>query len=349
LDGIVSENDTVVAFNSQIFTYVDSFKRSNPRLLIWDISGYGRWGQFLGGRPRWVAESALMRRWRNRLACEIAMRNGVVFVDEVCQSSFKEIALPMAEAGTIVPVPVPLLNKPRMRTLLPDKVIRAVYIGRAEPWKIVPVKRIIQDFLRDNRMWLTIITDSTEQFRQRLGSGLNNIDFVEGLTGHELEAFLLAEADLCFGMGTACLEGARLGIPSILCDFTLDGSEFPPNYGYRWLFEERGFCLGRDIKGIVTVPGASGDRVLEQLSSSSLELGHRCWDAVRDKFEVSNVVDKLLKASEETRLTIDQFRDNPAVHLFQTKRRFLKWLRGPRGREKLLRDSPMMRKSIISG
>lgn len=348
LDGIVSENDTVIAFHSQICTYADGFRRSNPRLLIWDISGYGRWDRFLGGKPRWIMDSALMRRWRNRLACEIAMRNGVVFMDEVCQSSFKKIASPVTEAGTIVPVPVPLLNRPRMWTLLPDKVIRAVYIGRAEPWKITPAKRIIRDFLQDNRMRLTIVTDSAERFRRKLGSGLDKIDFIEGLTGNKLEAFLLAEADLCFGMGIACLEGARLGIPSILCDFTLDGSELPPNYGYRWLFEERGFSLGRDVRGMGTVSGTSSDRVLEQLRSSSLELGHRCWSAVRDKFVVSNVVDRLLKASQETRLTIDQFRDNPGVRLFQTKRRLLKWLRGPQGPEKLLRDTPMIRKSVIS-
>jgi hypothetical protein len=349
LDGVASENDTVVAFNHQVSTYASAFKRSNPRLLIWDINGYDWWEQFLGGKPRWIMDSALMRRWRNRLACEIAVRNGIVFVNEVGQSSFKKIAWPMTEVGTIVPVPVPLLNKPRTRTLLPNKVIRAVYVGRAELWKIAPAKRIIRDFLRDNLMRLTIITDSAERFRQQLGAGLDKIDFIEGLTVNELESFLFAEADLCFGMGTACLDGARLGIPSILCDFTLDGSEFPANYGYRWLFEDRSFILGQEVRGMANVSNTSSDRVLEQLRSSSLELGHRCWSAVRDKFEVSNVVDKLLKAGQETRLTIEQFRDNPAVHLFQTKCKLLKRLRGPQGPEKLLRDTPMIRKESRSG
>jgi hypothetical protein len=343
LDGVASENDTVVALSNQGHIYASAFKRTNPKLLIWDINGYDCWEGFLVGKPRWIMDSALIRRWRNRLACEIAIRNGIVFVNEVSQSSFKKIAWPMTEVGTIVPVPVPLLDKPRMRALLPDKVIRAVYIGRAEPWKVAPAKWIIRDFLRDNLMRLTIITESAERFRQQLGTGLDKIDFIEGLSGNKLESFLLAEADLCFGMGTACLDGARLGIPSILCDFTLGGSELPANYGYRWLFEERGFTLGHDVRGMANVSNTSSDRMLEQLRSSSLELGHRCWCAVRDKFEVSNVVDKLLKASQETHLTIKQFRDNPAVRLFQTKWGLVKRLRGPHGPEKLLRDVPLPR------
>lgn len=340
LDGIVAEHDTVVASGGgQVLLYASSFKRSNPRVLIWDLTGYESWDGFLrGGRPRWLLESAAMRRWRARLIHEIAVRNGVAFVTELCQSSFTKIASSATGAGTIVPVPVPLLNPPRIRAISPGQIIRAVYIGRAEPWKVAPAKRIIQDFLRDTRVRLTVVTNSSEKFHEILGSGLNDIDFVGPLTEHELEAFLLAEADVCFGMGTACLEGARLGIPSILCDMTLDGSEFPPSYGYRWLFEEQGFCLGRDVGGMVAVPGTSSDKVLEQLRSSSIALGNSCWNVVRDKFEVSHVVDRLLKASQETRLTISQFRDNPGVRLSQAKRRLMRWVRGTRGLEMPLRD-----------
>lgn len=323
LDGIVSESDTVIAFQQHALLLATYFSQSNPRLLIWDISGFDWWDGFLSrGRPRWIMESGLMKRWRKRLALQCAAAKGIVFLNEVSRLSFQNTMECLSVGvGPIIPVPVPmpLQRPPLTRIVTAGNITHGVYIGRSEPWKVSPAKRIAQDFVLNNRIRLTVITDDVETFRQSLNIECNNIDFIEGLSGKHLETYLLDEADVCFGMGTACLEGARLGLPSILCDFTMDGSAFPPEYGYRWLFNEDSFSLGRKIGNIEKVPGFSGSEILSQLKCSSEEIGKRCWDAVSERYEISSVVGKLLTSVQETQLTLEPFRSNPGFRIFLTK------------------------------
>lgn len=91
--------------------------------------------------------------------------------------------------------------------------------------------------------------------------------------------FLLNNADLHFAMGTAALDAAKIGIPTILVDYAT--KEFPDNYKYKWLFETKGFSLGRNLDkmpqddGIImdellTITAANKEK-LAQLSNTSYE------------------------------------------------------------------------------
>lgn len=62
---------------------------------------------------------------------------------------------------------------------------------------------------------------------------------------HLLDDFLLKNTDFLMAMGTSALEGARLGIPTIL----LDISYFPvkKDYKFRWLFDTQNYDLGHDL------------------------------------------------------------------------------------------------------
>lgn len=82
-------------------------------------------------------------------------------------------------------------------------------------------------------------------------SGLNvNNEYFElvikgSLQPEALDEFILNEVDVVTAMGTSALEGAKLGIPTIL----LDISYYPVkgNYRFRWLHNTVNFDLGHDI------------------------------------------------------------------------------------------------------
>ena len=54
--------------------------------------------------------------------------------------------------------------------------------------------------------------------------------------------YLADHIDILIGMGTSALEGAKLGVPTILVDAW--ESFYPVGYKYIWLFEAETFVLG---------------------------------------------------------------------------------------------------------
>jgi len=64
------------------------------------------------------------------------------------------------------------------------------------------------------------------------------------LGGRELDA-ALDRLDVLLAMGTSALEGGRLGVPTILLDFSY--AQIPADYRFRWLVDARDFELGRLI------------------------------------------------------------------------------------------------------
>jgi hypothetical protein len=67
----------------------------------------------------------------------------------------------------------------------------------------------------------------------------------KSLINDELENYLLNNIDILFAMGTSCLEGAKLKIPSVKID--LSYKEIPLSLNiYKWIFNSKGFCVGTD-------------------------------------------------------------------------------------------------------
>ncbi|MDA3834981.1 MAG: hypothetical protein PF495_16465, partial [Spirochaetales bacterium] len=99
----------------------------------------------------------------------------------------------------------------------------------------------------------------------------------------------------------------------------------------------------REIKEMATFPGVSSAEILKQLESANVELGTLCWDMVRNNYDISIVVDKLLNALERSTLTLDSFRSNPAFRLVQAKSAAAELLNGFRGTKERIRYRPNFR------
>ena len=70
-----------------------------------------------------------------------------------------------------------------------------------------------------------------------------SIELIDYISPGEIENFLLLnEIDILMAMGTSALEGARLGIPTILLDIAYN--EVRDGYNYQWINERDGFTLG---------------------------------------------------------------------------------------------------------
>ncbi len=273
--------------------------KANPRIIYYDIADFiCRISDYRGIKLPFLGKRFL----RKLLASD-----SLIFMDDTGPESLKREYGIIIDDPKFLPIPVPDEKKniylEEIRDL--EQNVNLTYIGRAVNWKMYPLKKVIEDAAKTNEsVTFYIVVDSIPSFRQFI-----NIDeyqnsrltfkIYENLRPSEIRPFLIRHADLNFGMGTAALHGAAIGIPTILMDFST--RIFPEDYSYRWLHETKHFSLGKNIEKVPIPKGLDLKAVLtlarnksarEQLSSNSFQY-------VTNYHSLSAVVTKLILFGEQ--------------------------------------------------
>jgi hypothetical protein len=124
------------------------------------------------------------------------------------------------------------------------------WVGRIADFKIHILNRVIEDlkkFSENNDIRIrTIIIGKGERESNLLDYNTENfkierIDYIDPDTLHEQ----LLKFDLYFAMGTAALDGARLGVPTVRLDYSFE--KVNKGYKYKFLFDVNGYSLGELI------------------------------------------------------------------------------------------------------
>jgi hypothetical protein len=154
-----------------------------------------------------------------------------------------------------------------------------------------------------------IITDDPDAFERILdynpGSKTLVVEFYKHMSNAELRDFLVTHSDIHFAMGTSCLEGASLGIPSILMD--LSDKELPDQYLYKWLYEAENFSLGSIIRrDQQKFTGKAINTILEEFSviKHRDELSRRCFEYVNKNHSIGNTASLFLQTANDTKLRL---------------------------------------------
>jgi len=280
----------------------------NPRFIYYDINDFicqisdykfGLRLPFLG----------------KRLVQKLLAKKSLVFMDDTGIFNLKDqffINIPNPE---FLPVPVMLgkENKYIKEHQVEQAILKLTYIGRSVDWKMMPLKKILKDCARIAnfyRIYFTILVDNIDNFHRFIDlTSLSNvngltINLVENMLPSEINDFLINCSDLHFAMGTAALEAAKLGIPTILVDFST--KEIKDNYQYRWLFESRSFSLGKNLDRVPLKKGAPMETIILKLlnDSSRLDISHRSYNYVAINHSVNKVVNKLVELSKVSEFRI---------------------------------------------
>ena len=161
------------------------------------------------------------------------------------------------------------------------------------------------------QLCLTIITDSNDNIQSMIERYIPNnkvpVAFKNNLFGKELEDYLLKESYLHISMGTSALEGAKLKIPTILCDYSK--SEFPEDYKYHWLYMSKGYSLADEIFPNSETKGDTLQNILNEIYDKDkyTEIGKRCYQYTFENHSLDAHVRILLKAFEETEMTVADY------------------------------------------
>jgi hypothetical protein len=146
-----------------------------------------------------------------------ARRGGVVFMDRHCHEVNEDLFGPgIPQAVIPICTGVPTIG-PRLRTAGTGK---AYWVGRITDFKTEPFIAMTTALLRPGSpiKEVVVIGDGADlaSAKERLaGLAVTWLGYVQP---EKLDAELFAHADLVYGHGTALLEAAKLGIPSLLVD-----------------------------------------------------------------------------------------------------------------------------------
>jgi hypothetical protein len=125
--------------------------------------------------------------------------------------------------------------------------------------------------------------------------------------GSVLNEYLLNHIDVLAAMGTSALEGAKLGIPTIL----LDASYGPVRDGYRfrWLFESSRYGLADIIDASHFKKGNNSlERIIDSLVTDYEGISNQTYEYCRENHSLSSVCKWFLTVTEEASFRYNDFK-----------------------------------------
>jgi hypothetical protein len=119
------------------------------------------------------------------------------------------------------------------------------------------------------------------------------IVYVGTLTGDLRDTYLIDNIDILFAMGTSALDGAKLGIPTILLDIAYN--TLKEGYLFRWVFESRSYSMGEMMsKFHYQKNNTSLEKAIDLAISNYKGVSKKCHDYCFDNHSVTSVSNKLL-------------------------------------------------------
>ena len=162
-------------------------------------------------------------------------------------------------------LPIAIEKQSEENSLRPLDKMSFVWIGRLVDFKFFILEKLILDleFLASSFSFdLKIIGDGPylKNLISLKSKVSYEIHFENEIKANQLDNYLINNCSILFAMGTAALEGAKLGIPTVLLDISY--KKISKEYNYRWLYERDGMTLGENINEVSA----------ESLDINSLEL-----------------------------------------------------------------------------
>lgn len=270
----------------------------NPRMIYYDINDFI---SDISNYKYGLKFPALAK----KLIKKLLENNSLVFMDNTGLFNLKNYFDLTVSSPKFLPVPVavPVSNTYIDRGVESIEEVKLSYIGRSVDWKLMPLKKILSDCSKlenTNKIHFSIVVDSISELKKYIqveeySSNFLSINLIENIPPSAINEFLLNHSDLNFSMGTSALESAKLGIPTILVDYST--KEFPVGYKYSWLFDTVNFSLGINLDKIHHNGNMPMESIYQCIKNTSkrIELSGQSYAYVRHNHASEKIAEQLIE------------------------------------------------------
>ncbi len=207
------------------------------------------------------------------------------------------------------------------------------WIGRLCDFKsyilIYTIKRVFAYSQKEKRKVIYHIVGDGEFYNEVQNCVKENQYFQLRMHGaispERLDSFLMSDVDVLTAMGTSVLEGAKLGIPSIVLDISY--KPIKGDYRFRWIFETKDLDLAHQISEQDFSPGnKSLEDMIENILSQYSDLSDQSFEYFHQNHNISSVAQKLLDAVSESSLEFGMI--DPQIFKISTVRKVYNRIKG---------------------
>ncbi len=262
--GVLLPPDGVAIFQSMTPWSIYPSLRMAPemRLLFWNCYLFNLIPTLPGLRGPMQAHPAIadallatiLRRYRNKMVIFTRLlleRRSLAFMDRGnVATTERYLGLRVQDPRYLPIAAVSQGERPQREPRdIAHRGLRIAWLGRIVDFKFHVLDRALRDLDRLQPslgfpITVTVIGEGDHEpaLKQRCAR-LRHLDlhYQAFLPPDRVDHFLGEEVDLLLAMGTSALEGAKLGVPTILLDASY--RPVPDGYLYRWLHEAAGFSL----------------------------------------------------------------------------------------------------------
>jgi glycosyltransferase involved in cell wall biosynthesis len=209
-------------------------------------------------------------------------------------------------------LPVPVLMPERARAIPKieeNTTITIAWYGRLCDFKVHALNYIIRQFenISLNKLRLLIIGDGPlKELVQKTVElvGINAV-FKGSMPNSAAIQLLKQEAHIVFAMGTAALEAAAMGIPTVL----VDASYKPINFKYRfnWLYNTNDYTLGRFVSKKSQLSGASLEEIIIDSLARNEELSKLSFNYVKLNHDIDRVIELVELSCAHSEIELMEF------------------------------------------
>ena len=252
--GQVNADDTLICFGS-LELFLSLFVKTDASMIYWSVFPDTLVKTFQFKIPcirnKFSKNNVLSRFFTKRLINQLHETSSAYFMDDSHLSVARHYypSLPFTTEN-LLPIPIEIKQNFSPGLSKYSDKLKIGYMGRAEDWKIYPFIKLVEDIKslgQEYKIEICIISENPNRylsFMNELNINYSGIKFkmVEGVSGNNLTELLQKEIHVLFSHGTSLLEACKTGVPAIIIDA---GYTFlPSGYLYRFLYEEKGYCLG---------------------------------------------------------------------------------------------------------
>lgn len=329
-DGIVVEDNDIVIMQSmnpayfprelhvsskaKIFFWTLHFRNLTPSLL--PLPGLRN----LPFKYLWIYKlcSLFYERLLKRLSGfinDMIVHNAHYFMDvSTMEQTIRHIKLIFPDDMGYLPVPASDYNGP-LKTIQKDKeTINVCWIGRISyektPILIHTIKKCSQ-YALESKQKIHFYIRGFGEFED----WVNNLDVENDFFSKssclpikfsEIDEFLLDNVDIMFAMGTSALESAKLGIPTVLVDYTATSDPIATDYKFSYLYKRTGYDLGHLItKTDLEKNNKSLDLIFNELNNNGQQIAEDCRKYFNENHSLSSVGKQFYETLKLTSFTYD--------------------------------------------
>lgn len=318
----LTDNDLLIVFDTNFLGSLLYFSNARCKIIIWEI--YYPWiERFLYKRNFPVKMLAIQQ--EKKILNEFVKHNAFYFIDYKGKETAEKRLNTKISDNFYLPIPVIVPAEKRELSGRETTKLMVTYVGRSVVWKINPFIKVLKDFIRyhgtDNVDFI-VVCDNITTFKSSLQDKIEefnqlSIKFYENLSQEDL-GNILSNTDLHFAMGASALDGAKIGIPTVLIDASF--YDFPENYRYRWIYETTCPILGVMIEQQVPDNKHTINDIINELKNNTESISVKCREYVIENYDIDIITEKLINYKSKAELSFKPFQNMLFLKYFKLLR-----------------------------